>query len=638
MAQSISMTQIPPEGVLKLYGGVEIGGGRQKIFKSKTEQRAYFNSKLVMSFNDLSYIRLGDGIQIETDTVSISNCNYLSFINKTSGVETEIYAEIDPNWEYVNPNTVRISYTVDWWQTCMHAGLTMKEGIVRREHMNETDWAAAIANPYADIYQLQTSEDLPMDESMEKIAQTSTGDISIAPALPLHQSVNMSLPEDMRLVLILGQSNLSEIIPDPNASTYTIDYIISQITANGGYVRRGSTIQNVPNACTIFVMKYDTTSGIGPSTSVFLFQKLMNVLEYNALTGNIVGLYWIPHEYVDDPTQDYVRHQLTPVPDGYAPRNPKLYRAPYCYLRVSDETGQYKHYQWEKFQELVEGVAGQYVKFDLYFSQTGMPVLFAAPRKYKSVLGSTTYNNELLYANLEEALVHDDIPTLPFSTDGYLSALGSKMREAWSGNNPVKNIAANWKNSGNGDLTSRVMQTQFENLSAPDMLQSALIAPVAAAMSLGKKGDSAFSANFRKVSNTFDKGKNFLTNMATGTGQNLQKATVADNYNAGSSKGWAGYMRAPLRFFFQKVCPRADIVEQYDRYFDYFGYSSGRIGLPYIYNYIKQTGDQPHFATIDGDHVTYCQADVTVITNGKAPTVAARSIEAMLSAGVLFSK
>ena len=38
MAQPISMTQIPPEGVVKLYSGIEIGNGRQKIFRTKAEQ------------------------------------------------------------------------------------------------------------------------------------------------------------------------------------------------------------------------------------------------------------------------------------------------------------------------------------------------------------------------------------------------------------------------------------------------------------------------------------------------------------------------------------------------------------------------------------------------------------------------
>lgn len=635
MAQPISMTLIPPEGVLKLYSGIEIGGGRQKIFRTKAEQRAYFNDHLVMSFNDLSYIRMGDGIQIETDTVSIGQCNYLSFINKTSGVETEIYAQINPNWEYVNNNCVRISYAVDWWQTCMHSGLTMKDGLVVREHMCENDWTAATANPYADIFQLQTSEDLPMDQSMEKVAKAENGDVSIAPNLPLHQDGNGVRPEDMRLVLILGQNDLTKIEPDPDAPTFTMTYIISQITAAGGSVRHDEMIQEIPNACTIFVMNY-VPAGTGPSGSIMLVKRLLNILEYNGLTGNIVGLYWIPQEYVNDPTQDYTRFQLTPVPYQYAPRNPKLYRAPYCYLRVSDETGQFKHYEWENFNDLIEG--GVNVKFDIFFSQTGMPTLFAAPKNYKAVLASTLYPEEMLQTNLDEALVHADIPYLPFSTDGYLSALGSKMREAWTSNNPIKNIAANARNTNTRVDTTQIMNTGEVGFVDSFKLLPSAIGGIIQGVATGRTSISQMDNLIDKFQDKVVTARNKITDIAIGAGMNLQKATVADNYSQGSTKGWAGYMRAPLRFIFQKICPRADIVEQYDKYFDYFGYSSGRIGLPYVYNYITGTGDQPHFATIDNEQVTYCQANVSCYTNGKAPDIAARAIEAMFAQGVLFTK
>lgn len=628
------MTQIPPTGTIKFYSGIDIRPGRQRIFRTKAERAAYFDAHLVKSFNDMSYIRLGRGIQVESDTLSISQCNYISYKNKAvGGYEDEIFAHIDPNWEYVNPTTVRINFKVDSWITYMF-DIEMKEGVVNREHMNETDWTAAVANPYADIFQLQTSEDLPMDQSMERIADASTGDVSLFPSLPQHQSGNVVEPEDMRVVLILGQNDFSQMQPleTGTGTSITMADIIQAVQAQtGGSVVTYAAIQNIPNPCTIFVMEFIPVT-VGPSQSVQIFRRLLDLLTFNGMAGNIVGLYWMPQEYVNDLTKLYKQTQVSAVPYQYAPRNPKLYRSPYCYLRVSDDTGQYKHYSWEEFANLVSnGNVSKYVKFDIFFSQAGVPVIFAAPRQYKTILASTTYDDdEMLFTNVDEAIVREDIPQLPFSTDGYLSALGAKYRENWSSNNILKNLKTDAAVSGATDASEgnynllNVLGTAANYIRHPYKTASAIA--------------DAAGGDVEPLIDLTNQGRSAIKGMLTGTGLNLRKATVADDYNAGASKGWAGYMRAPLRFIFQKVCPREDIVEQYDKYFDYFGYNSGRIGLPYVYNYIKQTGDQPHFATIDNEQVTYCQATISVTLNGKMPAIAAQEIEAMFANGVLFTK
>lgn len=611
MAQNISMTQIPPSGTIKFYSGIDIRPGRQRIFKTKAERKAYFDAHLVKSFNDVSYIRLGRGIQIESDTLSINQCNYISYKNKAvGGYEDEIFARIDPNWEYVNPSTVRINFSVDSWTTYMF-DIEMKEGVVHKEHMSETDWTAAVANPYADIFQLQTSEDLPMDQSMERIATLDSGDVYVFPEIGNN---GHDVPHsDMRLLIIIGQQDLTNLNPTELGPTWSS--ISSSITSRGGSVTSNSMVQGIPSPCTILIMTYEN------STDQNNLKNLLDILEYNAVTGNIVGMYWIPREYAVMTTQ-FIRHSMTPTPSSYTPHNPKLFRSPYCYLRVSDESGQYKHYAWEEFQPLVSGSLN-IVQLDIFFSKVGMPSLFVAPKQYKTIIGAST-SDEALLTNFDEALVHDDIPYLPYSTDGYLSSLGAKMRETWSGNNPVKNLAAKSRYNSEDKTWFRDKVDELQNpkykdgfLGAVDNISDMFVGNILGGIAKLQKG---------------------TRDIAQGVGVNLEKATVADNYNAGAVKGWAGYMRAPLRFIFQKVCPRADIVEQYDKYFDYFGYNSGRIGLPYVYNYIKQTGDQPHFATIDGEQVTYCQADISVTTNGKMPAVAANDIEAMFSAGVLFTK
>ena len=644
MAQNISMTQIPPSGTIKFYSGIDIRPGRQRIFKTKAERKAYFDAHLVKSFNDMSYIRLGRGIQIESDTLSINQCNYISYKNKAvGGYEDEIFARIDPNWEYVNPSTVRINFSVDSWTTYMF-DIEMKEGVVQREHMSETDWTAAVANPYADIFQLQTSEELPMDQSMERIADANTGDVSIFPSLPQHETGNVVTADDMRLVLMLGQQDLDNLNPVDNIDMANIE---TRITTLGGTIRKDTLIQNIPNPCTLFIMKY-TEDYVGPlppsqaPPTIQVVKDLLKLLEYNNIIGNIVGLYWIPHEYVDNLNEYYKRTQISAVPYQYSPRNPKLYRSPYCYLRVSDETGQFKHYEWENFANLIlNGAISNYVKFDVFFSQVGMPVLFAAPRQYKTILASDVYDDdEMLFTNVDEAVIHEDIPYLPYTTDGYVSELGTQMRNVYRGTNIIKYKLAD----ANQDAQARSNVRSPRYLSS-DATDKQIMRQAGAAVAEGRMTTAqALSQNRQNLRNNLNEingdAQTFgdkATKWLLGISPYLQKAVVADNYHEGS-KGWAGYMRAPLRFIFQKVCPRADIVEQYDKYFDYFGYNSGRIGLPYVYNYIKHTGDQPHFATIDGEQVTYCQANISVVLNGKMPAVAANEIEAMFAQGTLFTK
>lgn len=647
---------IPPAGVLKLYRNVDIGQGRQRVFQNRSQQQAYFASRIVKQFDGLSYMRMGDKIKVEIPIEQMSEVNFLSYTNRMGGTEKEIYAYINPNWEYVNNNTVEFSFEIAAFQTIMF-DMTVKEGLISREHLSQSEWDSAVANPFMDIMQLQTEEPLPSSASMERllISNEELKNYHIVP----NASWSNEHPEFQNdLMLVLAQTSFEDI--------KEWDTIVSDVKKLGGEVVTNDMIQGVPSIATIITMPYAGDVSIVDRYRA-LWKKIFTVIESAGLTGNIMGLYFVPLFYKTDLNfhSASIPERATDLsafiktkPSGYSPRNPKLYRAPYSFMRVRTMDGQEKIYEYENFVLASKGESDDVLFVVLPF-RNGTPTVGIVPYGYKRREDKTELVSWSKYLNFDEMMVYSEIPHLPYATDGYVSYISSEARRVLQTQNKQQAFFTS---------ADRVLQATEGKLS---LLNSAstMLNPVKGIQAYKDAGgiiplNQSMAGNIRSgisglgamanrggtmgAYNTANAivdnpsgllgGNRDAISFRLGLGEGLEKATAADNVYSGATGGWIQYLKEPLRFYITQVTLRDSIVEIYDRWLDYYGYASSRIGVPHVVSYIKGGADQPHFATIDGEQVTYAKATVSVYTNGKAPQMLADEVKAMFEAGTLFVK
>lgn len=631
---------IPPHGNLKLYSNIDIGGGRQRVFQNRMQQVAYFSEHLVKTYDDLSYMRMGDKIRIEATVELMSQCNFLSFTNKMSGQEKEIYAYINPGWEYVNNNTVEISYTIASFQTIMF-DMTVKPGIINREHLSEAEWAEASLYPFVNRHQLQTSEPLPFDRTMEKLYSASDDRMKVLPDIG---EITYDVGVGMSLMLILGNGDFDSI--------QGWNSLMMEFKSAGGTYGEGTYIQRVPNISALLFMRYSDMN-TSPDKYQVIWKKVFTIIEANNLTGNIMGLYYVPDFYLDTlrdsqpefPTNSPLAMRITALPNGYNPRNPKLRRWPYSFLRIHTYDGQEKTYMYEKFLENVGTKNPTGCGFAVIPTLNGTPTIGIAPYKYIYETASTEKQETWIRdVNIEEILSYSDSPHIPYATDGYVSYLSTAARKTFGQKTSFESMAETAGNVINeakniSNVVSSIVGAASGNPSAAAGASQS-VANMQMPNLRPLKPFTSFEASRKIVSNPVDafSGDRDAMSYNMGYSENLGQTLAKDNVYAGSGNGFLQYIKNPMRFVAENVVMRDDILEIYDKWLDYYGYASSRIGVPHVVSYFKGGDDQPHFCNVDGDQVTYAQATVSVYTNGKAPQMMAEDVQDMFRAGTLFVK
>ena len=646
-----NVLNIPPNGTIKLYNNIDIGNGRQPIFSSRANQIAYYNAHLAKTIDGMSYMRMGDRIKIEATVDEMTNVNFMSFVNRMGGTEREIYCYIEPNWEYINNNTIAISYSVASFQTMMF-DLTFKPGQIQREHMSEADWQDAVNRPYINRHQLLTEEPLPSGKNLEKLIRGSElgGRMKIMP----DQGSFETIDGDCWLILLLANANFDDI----NGWAE----IISSVQSAGGYYAEASYLSRVPSVCATIAMPYYDTNK-GPSDpKLKTWRNIFTTIEANALTGNIMGLYYVPKYYVDcifdngmnssssdAPVNSPVVAHMGYKPDGYTPRNPKLYRYPYSFIRVTSNDGQTKEYACENFTDQSENASPSDFVFATIPILNGSPAVCLAPYHYKfdtdnngNYLGGSG-TSWLGGLNLEEGIVYSDIPHIPYATDGYVAYLASQARSV-VGSLTMPDAIANTANSLLSGISGMLGVAQAFDTDSN--------AGIGERVSAVQSGMSQIQRAYQSRGSTllgYNTANNIVKNPVASVGDSsaafdlgfsnaLASTLTADNVTPGSNTGFLQYMKNPIRFKAVRVVLRDDVVDIYDRWFDYYGYASQRIGVPYVVNYFKGGADQPHFASVDGDTVTYAKARVFCYGNSKAPKMMCDDIEQMFANGTLFVK
>ena len=125
---------VTPQGQLYLCKTpLENNYKNQLTFANLTAQVSYFNSKVVKSYDNYTYIKKDNVVQVGENIDTIIDCNYLFY--KNVGFTQKYYFCFITNMEYVNENCTRISFETDVFQTWQFQ-IQYNRCFVEREHTN----------------------------------------------------------------------------------------------------------------------------------------------------------------------------------------------------------------------------------------------------------------------------------------------------------------------------------------------------------------------------------------------------------------------------------------------------------------------------------------------------------------------
>lgn len=617
---------IGQDSVLNLYSNVEISDGLQVAFSSAAQQYNYFNGRLVKQYTGMSYVYRNGVVKIQDTPQVVAKANYISF-NNPSFESKPIYARI-VDYQYVNNATVKIVYAVDWFQTFMF-DVDYRSCQIMREHLSETDWAKAVANPWdRTILELNSTESFNFsDEDRGVISWSgdfheSVGAATIAPYIVMNIA-SAQYDAETYTHLKKWQNKFTAIDPGSN--------VPDEVNLSLKSVPVSNMIDNTPRASALYIMAPKATmsndfDNSDEPSSISVFAYGLKALTEAGLTSEIIGVYYLSPSFIRAGllgafgSEHMDTFSISSRTCGGT--NPKLKRAPFSYLRAISPNGDVKEYKYELFSNPKGGIS---FKYDATLS--GMPSTALVPVNYRYGDVSETAGTNL--CNLEERLENPMTIQIPYNIDAFLSYMSGIYSES-----AARLATPTWMKvaSGVGNFASSVPETI-----AGGAMSGAGGGPAGmAAGAVAAAGGSAMSAfggemiqDLQAVNNlTMLRGSNPIYDYSA------EKAKyIADEYHAGSGSFWyVRYGRVNYELFFMTL--NDAMTETVDNYFNAFGYNSGRIGVPRVCNFIKGTGDQPHFVALDDGNCTYVKTgDMHVVSNLKP---ASDYIEALFNAGCRF--
>lgn len=639
---------IGQNSVLNVYANIECTDGQQVIFQSDSARAAYFNNHRVAQFTGMSYVYHDGVVKVEAGPGTMVNANYISF-NNPSFESKPIYARIT-DWKYINNKTVALTYEVDWFQTFMF-DFTAQSSQISREHLSESDWAAAVSNPWrADIMELNQDEGIvlnPYDlESTDYHELQST--------------------KDMYAAFLLAQTTVTYKESDKSDINTRLAYFYKSVedrhikspsfTQYGRMIMMGSYEAGVaiPKAANIlFIQVGETIASSGYDATVIndgypeiragdsAIGAFVNLMTGAGLTNQILSVTAMTLAQIRELAG--ANNQLTISPTVGNSTDPKLKRYPFCYTELMSPAGNTTEYTYEGWQ----GNTPTFITKTAY----DLASRTAIPYKY---LGKTL--------NYRERFDVSPLLQIPYTTDNFLTYLSqcyqkSADRETVAGalsaygqavtgavqvgigalelGSSVGTYGAAGKalsatNSAQRAATyARTQQSAVNNGTGAVGTIAGGLSDVASAV--GFNYDQMAAGGLRGHSGLYqsifgDQGN--LTDLVTS-----RESHPGSAYTPGALPSVMASITNP-EYHYCNYYPTPATISLFEAYFAAYGYKTGRIGIPRVCNYINGSGSMPHWTTIDGKSCTYVKTTGMKIIAPLKP--AADYIRAVFDAGCRF--
>lgn len=371
---------ITPQGQLYLCKTkLENDYKNQLTFSNATAQLNYFNSVIQHTFDNYTYIKKDNVVQVGKNIDEIIDCNYLFY--KNMGFTNKWYFCFITNMEYVNENCTRITFETDCYQTWLFQ-IDYKQSFVEREHVND------------DSVGLHT-----VPENLE------TGDYISCNLQPSFYSI----PETCFVVatteqITSGYSTFNQLLPIGLyyyglTTLQGIKDLIKMLDDDG----KGDTVNSVFVTLKDFFYSWGTMTGINGQISSSIRFDYSNEIEITKV--NYLG-------------------------DNYTPKNKKLLTFPFSFLQVSNHSGQIINYNWENFN-LLEIASDNKIKFNIKGTITPGGSMKAFPINYNNILNN--YDDNIVVGKLPIGAYNNDVYTNWLTQNGVnigLNVLSSGLQVA----------------------------------------------------------------------------------------------------------------------------------------------------------------------------------------------------------------
>ena len=588
------MPQIAPTSTIELYSGVEITNGQQVVFASASGQNAYFQARVALSSVNCSYVRKTGRLKVEAPASKVANCNYIGFRN--ASFENRVFFARIVNWEYINNVTTEIAYEIDYFQTYMF-DVTYDNALIVREHLSETDFQKAAADPWDNsIYEFQTNENLAISEDMFEIS--SDEDVAIP---------NLGPNYAVLCIATWAETGGEE-------ETW---YSLLSENCTWGIRADGDSINAIPVAVGVPPFKFPM---LNPFDVVVIEigddyagtkTKLKNILNYmtvNNITEELLGIYLMPYFILgvwlnSTDSQVWNGKAQIALPDfsgdgSYV--NKKLYRSPFAFCECVADSN-IKEYKYENFSDRSDDS----IKFTIVGSLDNIPIVSILPMNYKTQFTAPEGSPESWNGNLLERIDINNIPQIAFTIDSYLAFIGQQYQQVLSQTDAV--ITTN--ESVDALETGGVFDHGISGI-LPNLINKGKYVVNAVGSWVNPRDNMSEMLQREADRDLRSEAANAMTNTSGDYVSNVfgkaQNAYALHEYHAGTGNTiplYAGFTGSPSGFYFLRRSLKPVIGAVYDYYFSEYGYTSNRVGVPRVCNYIKQSGDQPHFQ----GPATYCK-------------------------------
>lgn len=562
------MPYIPPNSDVVLCRGVPIESDYKYTlyFDSIAAQNNYFFSKAFKQFHNVSYQReRRNYITLEIPATQVYACNYLLFKNTSYG-EKWFFAFVD-SVEYVNDNVTDIHYELDMMQTWMFE-YTLMQCLVEREH-SVTD----------KIFENTRPENIGYGELMCGVSQN---------LLSSHG--------------LLGE--YACVITSKPYSTGGDDPIklYSQFCPVYGYIGRAEDmnvlvqdfVRSGQQDAVLSVTVANALMAQGADKTHFDMPKIVPKEDFKFVCYGVTsGIYEGEEQFKDQ------------LPNGYKPRNKKLFGYPYNQLWISNNQGTVNEYRYEDFKIDKDG----FFHMEVAASGISSPECVLYPLDYRGVA-----------KYYDHALVLTGYPTVPWIGDTYKAYMAMNR-------NQIENAVFTQGANGLMNTVSALLGGAMTMNNAADMLQAAK----ADASNVGKTVSQTTKTGLRQqavggIFSAIGTAGTSIIDFMTTVWQVEAKLQDVSNIppNVGGLSGAGSVTNALARFDYSTyyMCVKPEYAEIVDKFFDMFGYNTCTVKVP-------NTHSRPHW-----NYVKTIGCEI----QGFLPQEAANVIKAVYDRGVTFWK
>ena len=318
-----------------------------------------------------------------------------------------------------------------------------------------------------------------------------------------------------------------------------------------------------------------TVQGMG---SLVLILKAAETLKRQ---NDIIGLIMVADELWEDEETEHIETFSMPTTLGnYAPRNKKLLCYPFHSLSVSRGDGNETIFQQELFKGVYGGLSGD-ATFKMWQNKSPICSIAAIPLNYKG----KTVNYDAIVENLQS-------PQCSWISDQF---------SAWLAQN-LMGVTLPW--------AKEEPQKPYFSSDAPRLSNDSLVPSNSQGMSAGTASNISPMAE----------GAMIAIDALELVSDALQKSITTPKDFHGMINNYLRYQIHGFKFDFAQKCITTEYARRIDKFFDMFGYSVNRVGVPSFHN-------RPKYTYIKTGNCS---------VHGMLPANAARKIEYIINKGIRF--